>query len=158
MGIVNVKEIVDNRKNKLKREILDLRDQGIIPKLAVILANDVEASRIYVSNKRKMCNEMGIEEVEYLFDEKATEKDLLDVIEKLNKNDEIDGILVQMPVPKHLDAKEIQNKISYLKDVDGLTDINVGLLMHNKDALVPCTPEGIMDLLDYYKIKVIFLQ
>ena len=84
MSIVNVKEIVEKKRVALKREILDLRDKGIIPKLAVILANDVEASRIYVGRKRKLCQELGIEEVEYLFDEKCKTEDILDVIEKLN--------------------------------------------------------------------------
>ena len=147
MSIVNVRDIVEKRKTKLKREILDLRDKGIIPKLAVILANDVEASRIYVSRKRKLCEELGIEEVEYLFDKKVTEKDLLEVIDKLNKNDEIDGILVQLPLFKHLDEAKIIDSILPAKDVDGFSAVNVGRLYEGKQGIVPCTPKGILTIL-----------
>ena len=128
MSIVNVKDIVEKKKTALKRDILDLRDKGIIPKLAVILANDVEASRIYVSRKRKLCEELGIDEVEYLFDEKVTTEDILEVIDKLNHNEEIDGILVQLPLFKHLDESKIIDSILPEKDVDGFSAINVGIL------------------------------
>lgn len=147
MSIVNVKEIVDKKKLSLKREILDLRDKGIIPKLAVILANDVEASRIYVSRKRKLCQELGIDETEYLFDKKVTTDDLLAVIDKLNKDDEIDGILVQLPLFKHLDESKIIDSISPEKDVDGFSAINVGKLYEGKPSVVPCTPRGILTIL-----------
>ena len=147
MSIVNVKEIVEEKKSKLKREILDLRDKGIVPKLAVILANDVEASRIYVSNKRKLCEEMGIDEVEYLFDEKAKTKDILDVIDKLNKDSEVDGILVQLPLFKHLNEPEIIDYILPEKDVDGFSALNVGRLYEGREAVIPCTPKGILTIL-----------
>ena len=147
MGIVNVKDIVEKKKTKLKREILDLRDKGIIPKLAVILANDVDASRIYVSRKRKLCEELGIEEVEYLFDEKVTTNDLLEVIDKLNTNNEIDGILVQLPLFKHLDESKIIDRIMPSKDVDGFSAVNVGRLYEGKQSIVPCTPKGILTIL-----------
>ena len=147
MSIVNVKEIVEKKKVALKREILDLRDKGIIPKLAVILANDVEASRIYVSRKRKLCEELGIDEVEYLFDEKCKTEDILDVIEKLNHNDEVDGILVQLPLFKHLDETKILDSILPEKDVDGFSAVNVGRLYEGKPSVVPCTPKGILTIL-----------
>ncbi len=147
MSIVNVKEIVENKKVTLKREILDLRDRGIIPKLAVILANDVEASRIYVSRKRKLCEELGIDEVEYLFDEKSKTEDVLEVIEKLNANDEVDGILVQLPLFKHLDESMIIDSILPEKDVDGFSAVNVGRLYEGKPSVVPCTPKGILTIL-----------
>ncbi len=147
MSIVDVKEIVEKKKNSLKREILDLRDKGIIPKLAVILANDIEASRIYVSRKRKMCQELGIEEVEYLFDTKCTTEDILDTIDKLNKNSEVDGILVQLPLFKHLDETKIIDSIVPEKDVDGFSAVNVGRLYQGKPTVVPCTPKGILTIL-----------
>ena len=147
MSIVNVKEIVEKKKTALKREILDLRDKGIVPKLAVILANDVEASRIYVSRKRKLCEELGIDEVEYLFDEKVTTEDILEVVEKLNNNEEIDGILVQLPLFKHLDEKKIIDSILPEKDVDGFSAVNVGRLYSGKAGVVPCTPKGILTIL-----------
>ena len=147
MSIVDVKEIVEKKRNSLKREILDLRDKGIIPKLAVILANDVEASRIYVSRKRKLCQELGIEEVEYLFDSKCKTEDILDTIDKLNHNNEIDGILVQLPLFKHLDESRIIDSIMPEKDVDGFSAVNVGRLYQGKPTVVPCTPKGILTIL-----------
>ena len=147
MSIVDVKEIVEKKKTSLKREILDLRDKGIIPKLAVILANDVEASRIYVSRKRKLCEELGIEDVEYFFDEKVKTEDILELIEKLNHNDEIDGILVQLPLFKHLDETKIIDSILPEKDVDGFSAVNVGRLYEGKPSVIPCTPKGILAIL-----------
>jgi len=147
MSIVNVKEIVEKKKVALKRDILDLRDKGIIPKLAVILANDVEASRIYVSRKRKLCEELGIEDVEYFFDEKAKTEDILELIEKLNHNAEVDGILVQLPLFKHLDESKIIDSILPEKDVDGFSAVNVGRLYEGKPSVVPCTPKGILTIL-----------
>ena len=147
MSIVDVKEIVEKKKTSLKREILDLRDKGIIPKLAVILANDVEASRIYVSRKRKLCEELGIEDVEYFFDEKVKTEDILELIQKLNHNDEIDGILVQLPLFKHLDEEKIIDSILPEKDVDGFSAVNVGRLYEGKPSVVPCTPKGILAIL-----------
>lgn len=147
MSIVNVKEIVEKKKVALKREILDLRDKGIIPKLAVILANDVEASRIYVSRKRKLCEELGIEDVEYFFDNKAKTEDILELIDKLNSNNEVDGILVQLPLFKHLDESKIIDSILPEKDVDGFSAVNVGRLYEGKPSVVPCTPKGILTIL-----------
>ena len=147
MSIVNVKEIVEKKKIALKRDILDLRDKGIIPKLAVILANDVEASRIYVSRKRKLCEELGIEDVEYFFDEKVKTQDVLELIEKLNHNAEVDGILVQLPLFKHLDESKIIDSIFPEKDVDGFSAVNVGRLYEGKPSVVPCTPKGILTIL-----------
>jgi len=147
MSIVNVKEIVEKKKVALKREILDLRDKGIVPKLAVILANDVEASRIYVSRKRKLCEELGIDDVEYFFDEKVKTEDILELIDKLNYNDEVDGILVQLPLFKHLDESKIIDSILPQKDVDGFSAINVGRLYEGKPSVVPCTPKGILTIL-----------
>lgn len=147
MGIVNVKEIVDNKKLKLKREILDLRDKGIVPKLAVILANDSDASRVYVGRKRKLCSELGIEETEYIFDEKVKTEDLLKVIDRLNKDSEVDGILVQLPLFKHLDESKIIDSIVPEKDVDGFSAINVGRLYQGRTDIVPCTPKGVLTIL-----------
>lgn len=147
MSIVNVKEIVEKKKLKLKKEILDLRDRGIVPKLAVILANNNDASRIYVSQKRKLCVEMGIEEQEYLFDEKVTTEELIKVIDKLNNDKEVHGILVQLPLFKSLDEKQIIDSIAPQKDVDGFTAINVGRLYQGRTTIVPCTPKGIITIL-----------
>lgn len=148
MSIVDVKTIVENKKNGLKRKILELRDRGIIPKLAVVMANDNPASKVYVGRKRKMCQEMGIEEVEYIFDERVTMEQLLDTIAKLNEDKEVDGILVQLPLFKHLDEQKVLDSIIPEKDVDGFSSMNVGRLYKNsKDTIVPCTPKGILTIL-----------
>lgn len=148
MSIVDVKTIVENKKNGLKRKILELRDKGIIPKLAVVMANDNPASKVYVGRKRKMCHEMGIEEVEYIFDERVTMEQLLDTIAKLNEDKEVDGILVQLPLFKHLDEQKVLDSIIPEKDVDGFSSMNVGRLYKNsKDTIVPCTPKGILTIL-----------
>lgn len=147
MSIVNVKEIVEKKKGNLKREILELRDIGVIPKLAVILASDNDASRIYVGRKRKMCYELGIDEAEYIFDESVTTEDVIKTIDKLNKDSEVDGILVQLPLFKHLDEQRILDSVSPKKDVDGFNSVNVGRLYKGEKDIVPCTPKGILTIL-----------
>ena len=146
-GKVVKKEVLESLKTeveKLKRPL----------GLAVIQIGDDEASNVYVRQKEKMAKELGMIFRHLRFSEDSKQNEIIDEIMKLNNDDSIDGILVQMPIPKHLDSQIIQNKISYLKDVDGLTDINAGMLMHNKDGLVPCTPEGIIELLKYYNIEI----
>lgn len=147
MSIVNVKEIVEKKKSNLKREVLELRDAGIIPKLAVILANDNDASRIYVGRKRKMCQELGIDEVEYIFDEKITTEKMIETIQKLNADNEIDGILVQLPLYRHIDEQKVLDSVSPEKDVDGFSSVNVGRLYKGEKDIVPCTPKGILTIL-----------
>lgn len=147
MSIVNVKEIVEKKKSNLKREVLELRDEGIIPKLAVILANDNDASRIYVGRKRKMCQELGIDEVEYIFDKKVTTEEIIKTIERLNEDNEVDGILVQLPLFKHVDEQKVLDSVSPKKDVDGFNSVNVGRLYKGEKDIVPCTPKGILTIL-----------
>ena len=147
MSIVDVKGIVEKKKQGLKRQIVELRDKGIVPKLAVILANDDPASRIYVGRKRKLCVELGIDETEYLFDEKVTEKELLEVIDRLNKNDEIHGILIQLPLYKHIDEQKILDSVNSKKDVDGFSAVNMGRLYQGTGDIIPCTPKGILTIL-----------
>ena len=150
-------ELLDGKlvKKELMEEIKNaLQDIERPLGLAVLQVGDDEASNVYIGQKNKMAKELGFDFRHFKLDENISEKDLIGIIEKLNKDEKIDGILVQMPIPKHLNSKTIQNSICYYKDVDGLTDINAGALMHNEEGLVPCTPEGIMDLLKYYKISV----
>lgn len=147
MSIVDVKDIVEKKKARLKRRVLELRDEGIIPKLAVILANDSDASRIYVGRKRKLCEELGIEDVEYIYDENITTEGLLEVIERLNKDPETDGILVQLPLFKHLDEQRVLDSIYPEKDVDGFCSVNVGRLYMGDKHIVPCTPKGVLTIL-----------
>lgn len=147
MSIVDVKGIVEKKKQGLKRQIVELRDKGIVPKLAVILANDDPASRIYVGRKRKLCVELGIDETEYLFDDKVTEKELLEVIDRLNKNEEIHGILIQLPLYKHIDEQKILDNVNPKKDVDGFSAVNMGRLYQGTGDIIPCTPKGILTIL-----------
>ena len=122
--------------------------------LAVIQVGEDEASKVYVRQKEKMANELGFNFIHKKLNENVTQEELLNEIDKLNEDKNVHGILVQMPIPKHLNAKVVQNRILPYKDVDGLTDINAGKLMHNKDGLVPCTPQGIVELLKEYNIEL----
>lgn len=150
-------ELLDGRK--VKKQLLenlkeDIKKLERALGLAVIEVGDDEASKVYVRQKEKMAKELGFNFEHIKLDENIKQEELLEIIDNLNKDETVDGILVQMPIPKHLDSKIIQNRINPLKDVDGLTDINAGCLMHNKASLVPCTPEGIIDLLRHYNIKL----
>lgn len=149
--------ILDGRK--IKSEIMDelkltVDKLEIKPKLVVIQIGDNEASNIYINQKKKMCEYIGYQFELKKYDEDIKEEELLKIIDKLNKDKMVNGILVQMPIPKHINADKIQNAIEYVKDVDGLTDINTGILFHNKEGLYSCTPLGIMELLDRYNINV----
>ena len=151
MEILDGKKIKLEMLKKLKEEITKLeRPLG----LAVVQVGADPASNVYIKQKKKMAEELGFNFRHIHLNEYVTLNSVLETINVLNSNELVDGILVQMPVPKHLNAKVIQNAIDPLKDVDGLTDINMGKLAHRKDCLVPCTPLGIMDLLDSYKIDV----
>lgn len=151
MKILDGKKVKQEKLNELKKDIKYLKEQlGLV---VIQIGND-EASKVYVNQKAKMAESLGFKFQHIKLEENIEEEKVLNIIDELNNDDSIDGILVQMPMPKHLDSKKIQNSISYYKDVDGLTDINMGRLSHNVESLVPCTPMGIMHLLDYYKIEV----
>lgn len=145
--IINVKEILNIKKEELKERIEILKTDGITPKLAVILANNEESSKIYVSKKRTLCTEMKIEEVEYIFEENVTDEILKNKILELNEDKDIHGILVQLPLFKHLNDKAILEYISPEKDVDGFHPLNVGKLVQGNPSIVSCTPKGIITIL-----------
>lgn len=150
-------ELLDGKVVKAKL-LEDLKDK--INKLdtklglTVIQVGEDPASSVYVRQKNKMAESLGFNFNHIKLDENIKEEELLNIIEELNNDDNVDGILVQMPIPNHLNAKKVQNTILPCKDVDGLTDINMGRLSHNIDSLVPCTPMGIIDLLKYYNIDI----
>lgn len=145
------KELRDELLVHLKEKVNDLpRPLG----LAVIQVGEDEASKVYVHQKEKLAQELGYQFVHKLFREDIKQDTLIRYIKKLNKDDSIDGILVQMPLPTHLDSSLIQNTIDSYKDVDGLTFINAGRLVQGMPALIPCTPKGIVDLLDKYHIPL----
>lgn len=152
--IVNVKEIVESKKIELKKKVEKLKEKNIFPKLALILANDEAASRIYVGNKRKLCNELGILEEEYTLDESVTNEELIEIIQKLNNDESVDGILVQLPLYRHLDEAKILDSISPNKDVDGFHPLNLGKLMIGEKANVSCTPKGVMTILESLNIDL----
>ena len=138
----------------IEKEHKLLKDKyGRAAGLAVIMAGDNPASEIYVKNKIKACEIAGIYSRTIKLDENVTEKDLIEEIEKLNKDDKIDGILVQLPLPAHIDELKIINAISPEKDVDGFHSVNLGkMIIGDKTGFLPCTPYGIMQLLDEYGI------
>ena len=151
--ILDGKELSKKIREQLKVEVDELKQKGIIPKLAVIMVGDNSASQVYVRNKSKACEKTGIEFEEFIFDENITEQELLDTIEKLNKDESIHGILVQSPVPRHIDANKAFGTISPEKDVDGFHPINVGNLCIGKDCFISCTPFGIVRILEEYNIE-----
>ena len=151
MELLDGKLVKKEMLDSLKKELESIeRPLGLV---VIQIGND-EASNVYVKQKEKMANDLGMNFKHIMLPENVKQEKVLKEIDKLNKDDNVDGILVQMPIPKHLDAQIIQNRINYLKDVDGLTDINAGNLVHKKDGLVPCTPEGIIELLKYYNIDI----
>lgn len=146
--LIDVKSIVENKKIFLKKKVNELKRNGIVPKLAVILANDLDASKIYVRKKREMCSELGVEEIEYMLDKDTTTEKVLDIINRLNDDDSVHGILVQLPVFKHLDERKILESISPKKDIDGFHPLNIGKLVMGKPEIVACTPRGIMSIIE----------
>lgn len=152
--IINGKELAKNIKQSLKQEVDKLKEDGIIPKLAVILVGNDEASKVYVRNKSKACNKTGIEYEEYILEETTQMDELLSLIEKLNKRADISGILLQSPLPKHLDINVAFRAIDPSKDVDGFHPMNVGKLVLGQDTFVACTPYGVMRMLEAYNINI----
>lgn len=152
--IINGKELAQTIRGELKQEVEELRKKGIVPKLAVIMVGDNKASEVYVRNKSKACNELGIEFEEFLRDESTTQEELINLIDELNQRKDIHGILLQSPIPKHLDIREAFNRIDYKKDVDGFHPINVGKLSIGEDSFISCTPYGVIKMLEAYNIPI----
>lgn len=151
--IINGKELAAKVRLELKEEVLELKKQGIIPKLAVIMVGNDGASAVYVRNKSKACDEIGIAFEEFLLKEETTREELLGLIEELNNREDVHGILLQSPIPKHLDIREAFNAIDYKKDVDGFHPINVGKLAIGEECFVSCTPAGVMKMLEENHIE-----
>jgi len=138
----------------LKNEISELSKHNIYPCLATILVGNDTASVSYINNKQKTANSIGIKTFDYRLDEEISQQDLTKLVHKLNDDNNVHGILIQLPLKEHLDKFEVLNLIRPEKDVDGLTFINCGLLFNNKPKLIPCTPIGVMELLNYYNIQL----
>ena len=145
--IIDGKRISQEIKDELKAEVAALREQGVTGSLAVIQVGEDPASSVYVRNKKKACEYIGIGSLSYELPEDTTEEELLTLIDKLNHDDTVNGILVQLPVPKQIDADKIIRAISPEKDVDGFHPLNVGKLVIGEKGFVSCTPAGIIQLL-----------
>ena len=152
--IINGKQVSANIKERIKKEVEVLKEQGTIPGLAVVIVGNDPASRVYVNSKKKACEELGMYSVEYALSEDTTEKELLELVSKLNYDDKIHGILVQLPLPKHLDEKLIINNILPEKDVDAFHPVNVGKIMIGDFDFLPCTPAGVMELINETGIDI----
>lgn len=149
--LMNGKEVAEQIKRQVKDEIASL---GLEPTLAVIVVGNNPASRVYVNNKKKACEYVGIQSLECIFPEEVTEAELIQMIDELNASSCISGILVQLPLPEHINEEIIIERIAPEKDVDGFTAVNTGKLWLGKYDLAPCTALGIIELLDYYNIDI----
>ena len=154
MELIDGKELARKIRASLKVEVDELKRQGIIPKLAVIMVGDDKASSVYVRNKSRACDEIGIEFEEFLKGQDTTQEELLSLIQELNNREDVHGILLQSPIPEHLDIREAFNLIDYRKDVDGFNPINVGRLSIGEDAFISCTPHGVIRMLEEYNIPI----
>lgn len=155
MTLLDGKALSQKIKNELKIEVAKLAQNGVTPCLAVILLGDNPASHTYVNNKAKACEQCGIKSIVSKLPENTTQSELLALINALNFDDSIDGILVQLPLPRHIDKAAILQSIKPHKDVDGFHPLNVGLLNTGFErTLLPCTPLGVIELLKAYEISV----
>ncbi len=154
MKLIDGKIISAHIKQQVKAQVEELKVKGIDPCLAVIIVGDDFASRTYVNNKKKTCEEVGIRSLEFAMPAETTQEELLELVNKLNADDSVNGILCQLPIPKHIDEKVILNAILPEKDVDAFHPVNAGHIMIGDCVLKPCTPAGIMEMLKYEGIDV----
>ncbi|HSB84132.1 MAG TPA: bifunctional 5,10-methylenetetrahydrofolate dehydrogenase/5,10-methenyltetrahydrofolate cyclohydrolase [Nitrosarchaeum sp.] len=151
---IDGKEIAQSVKDRVRKAVDELKKQGVAPCLATILVGDNQASATYVKNKHKACEEVGIITKDFKLTSNVTQLELNKIILELNNDKTVHGILVQLPLPNQLDEFITTSRISPLKDVDGLTPHNAGLLAMKKAALVACTPLGVMEMFDYHNIDL----
>lgn len=152
--IISGVEVSTKLKTELIQKVELLKKKGIDPCLATILVGDDQASAIYIRNKHKACSELGIKTKDNTMPSSIEEEKLIELINSLNNDPSVHGILLQLPLPSHIDQFKVINKIKPTKDVDGLTYQNAGLLLNKKSSLIPCTPLGVMELFNYYKIEL----
>ncbi len=153
-NIIDGKLVSSELRREFSKEVESLKAQGIEPGLAVILVGNNPASAVYVRNKERACIETGIKPTQITLPEETTEAELISLIEKLNADDSIHGILVQLPLPKHISEDKVIETISSEKDVDAFSHDSVGRIMTGEYSFLPCTPAGIMELLKFYNIDV----
>ncbi len=148
------KQLSKTIKDELKVEVHDLRERGIIPKLAVVIVGEDPASQVYVRNKKRACEYIGIESLSYELSQSTSHEELLALVETLNADDSVHGILVQLPLPKQMNEDEIIESIDPSKDVDGFHPMSVGRLSIGRPEFISCTPYGIMEMLRRYNIDI----
>ena len=155
MQIIDGKKVSAQVKENVRKQTEELKQKyNITPVLAVVIVGSDPASRVYVNNKKKACEAVGFVSEEYALSENTTQEELLELINTLNTREEINGILVQLPLPKHLDDKAVIEAINPLKDVDAFHAVNVGKIMLGEYDFLPCTPAGVMEMLHAYDIPV----
>ena len=147
MHLLNGKELAQKLQQEMTQEVTELKEKGLQPGLAVILVGEDPASQVYVRNKERAANNIGMYSVVYRLPETTSEADLITKIEELNHDDKVHGILVQLPLPKHIDEDLVLDTIDPAKDVDGFHPMNLGNLFAGKPTMIPCTPAGIMELI-----------
>jgi len=152
--LIDGKKLANEIRQGLKKRVENLKKKGIIPKLAIILVGEDSASKVYINMKMVSGKEVGIQTELHKFPENVKEAELINLIQKLNNDEKVHGILVQLPLPKHINENRVIEKISPEKDVDGLTSINMFRLLFKDEFLVPCTPKGVIKMLDYHKIDL----
>ncbi len=155
MQIIDGKKVSAQVKEEVKNQTLELKEKhGVTPGLAVVIVGNDSASRVYVNNKKKACEAVGFKSEEYALPEQTTQEELLSLVKTLNEKPDINGILVQLPLPKHLDDKAVIEAINPEKDVDAFHAVNVGKIMLGEYDFLPCTPAGVMEMLHSYDIPV----
>ena len=152
--IIDGNKVSQEIRVELAEEVTKLRSQGITPGLAVVLVGENPASQVYVRMKEKGCAETGIESIKHELSEDTTEAELLHLVAELNADPKVNGILVQLPVPKHIDERNVLLAIDPAKDVDGFHPLNVGALMIGNAVFPPCTPRGVIELLKRYGVDI----
>ena len=152
--IIDGKQVAESMRAEIKEEVTKLRQEDIVPGLGVILVGEDPASQSYVTAKERTCEELGIYSDDNRLPENTTQKDLLALIDRMNKDAKINGILVQLPLPKHLDESEVLLAIDPNKDVDGFHPTNIGKMVAGQKAFLPCTPHGVIQLLIRNGVKI----
>lgn len=152
--IIDGKQISLDIKNELKEKVAKYKEQGIEITLAVVKVGNDPASAVYVRNKEKACEYVGIKSKTLALPEETTEEELLNVVKELNEDKNVNGILVQLPLPKHIDESKVLLTIDSTKDVDGFHPVNVGKMVIGEDTFLPCTPAGIIEMIKRTDIDI----
>ena len=151
--ILNGKLVSQSVKDRIREEVAVIKSQGQEITLAVIIVGDNPASRVYVNNKKKACEYVGFRSLEFALPERTTQAELIDLIHELNEREDVNGILCQLPLPKHIEDKAVISAIDVVKDVDAFCAVNVGRILIGDYDFLPCTPAGVMEILHYYQIS-----